>query len=381
MNSLSIYTKQYPYLQLDTSGYPVFDFDLQRFAGEKTEEATPKRQQEARDKGQVVKSTEINSALIMLAAFYFLNNRGAYMLEELENLMRHMFGEIGKVVFTVESMHSLAMLLIIVFLKLIMPLMLLIALVGVVVNYSQVGFMFNPGLLMPDITRINPLSGLSRVIFSKTALVNLIKSLLKVIVIGYYMYTFIESQIYILPSLAGGDLSSSILFFGNLIIDLGFRVCGVMIMIAAIDYYYQWYSHRQNIMMSKQEIKEEFKQTEGNPQIKGKIRQKQREMAMRRMMQEVPKADVVITNPTHFAIALKYEDGMPAPVVVAKGQDMVALRIREVATENRVTIVENKTLARALFQTAEIGEYVPYELYQAVAEVLAYVYKLKRRLA
>ncbi len=378
MNSSLTYTNFYP-----SSAAEAFylAFDLQLFAGEKTEEATPKRRQEARDKGQVVKSVEINSALIMLAAFYFLSNRGQYMINELESLMKYMFTEFGRAPFTVDSMHSLSMFLIIFLLKIIMPLMILIAVVGIAINYSQVGFMFNPGLLMPDISRVNPISGLSRVMFSKTALVNLVKSLLKVCVIGYYIYTFIEKQIYILPTMAGGDVQNSMLFFGNLIIDLGYRVCAVMIIIAAVDYYYQWYSHNQNIKMSKQEIKEEYKQTEGNPQIKGKIRQKQRELAMRRMMQEVPKADVVITNPTHFAIAIKYEDKMPAPLLLAKGQDHIALKIKELAAQHKVVIVENKTLARAIYQTVEIGEYIPYELYQAVAEVLAYVYKLKRRLA
>jgi flagellar biosynthetic protein FlhB len=212
-------------------------------------------------------------------------------------------------------------------------------------------------------------------------LVNLAKALLKIAIIGYFIYTFIEKQIYILPNLIGADVENSSLFFGGLVIDLGFRVSAVMMVIAAFDYYYQWYSHKENLKMTKQEVKEEYKQTEGNPLIKGKIRSKQRELAMRRMMQEVPKADVVVTNPTHFAVALRYSDDMPAPLVVAKGQDYVALKIKETAEENKVVVVENRSLARALYQTVEIGAFVPIELYQAVAEVLAYVYKLKKRLA
>lgn len=358
-----------------------FDFDLQLFSQEKTEEATPKRRQDARKKGQVAKSIEINSALIMLTAFYFLSLRGSYMVDSLQDIMRYMFTEFSLRNFDVYTIHSLAMTLIVKFLFIVMPLMIIIAIVGVMVNYFQVGYMFNPGLLMPDFTRINPLSGFSRIFFSKTALVNLAKSLLKIFIIGYFLYSFVEKQIYILPTFAGVDVKQSTLFFGNLIIDLGYRVAGVMLIIAVFDYYFQWYNHNQQLKMSKQEIKEEYKQTEGNPLIKSKIRQKQREMAMRRMMQEVPKADVVITNPTHFAIALKYEEGMQAPLVVAKGQDHLALRIREVATDNDVIVVENKSLARALYHTVEVGSYIPYELYQAVAEVLAYVFKLKRRLA
>lgn len=371
-----ICTKCLHYLVVDD-----FKFNLQLFAGEKTEEATPKRKQEARKKGQVAKSTEVNSALIMLAAFGFFNFAGLYFIENLQELMGYMFTEVAHNSVTVESAHTLAMLMILKFLKIVMPLMLLIALVGILVNYLQVGFMFNPKLLLPDIARINPLSGFTRIFFSKTALVNLAKSLMKIIVVGYFIYTFVEKQLYILPSLVGNDISTSMIFFGNMIIDLGFRVCAVMMVIAVLDYFFQWYSNKQKMMMSKQEVKDEYKQTEGNPQIKSKIRQKQREMAMQRMMQEVPKADVIITNPTHFAVALKYEYGMPAPVVVAKGKDNVALKIREIATENEVVIVENKSLARALYKVADIGSFVPFELYQAVAEVLAYVYKLKRKLA
>ena len=360
---------------------PAFCFDLQLFAGEKTEEATPKRKQDARKKGQVPKSIELNSALIILAAFYFLSFNGQSMIHDMQNLMRYMFTEFGRTAFNVDDLHSLVLFLIIVFLKIVIPLMLTIMLCGLLVSYLQVGFMFNPGLLMPDFSRVNPMSGFSRIFFSKTALVNLAKSLFKVFVIGYFIYTFLEKQVYILPYMIGADVHESGLFFSDLLIALGYRVGGVLLVIAVFDYYYQWYSHREKIKMSKQEVKDEFKQTEGHPLIKSKIRAKQREMAMRRMMQEVPKADVVITNPTHFAVALKYEEGMPAPQVVAKGKDFIALKIKELAAEHRVVTVENRALARALYQTVDIGAYIPFELYQAVAEVLAYVFKLKRRLA
>lgn len=379
MEYLKIFTNCSQYLPANDLILPTFD--LQLFAGEKTEEATPKRRQEARDKGQVAKSIEINSAVILLSAFYFLSLRGGYMVGELQNVLRYMFSGVAIEDFTIANIHSLSLTLIVIFLKIVMPIMLIICIMGLVVNYAQVGYMFNPALLMPDIKRINPMSGFARIFFSKTALVNLAKSLMKVSIVGYFIYTFIEKQIYILPNFVGADVEHGVAFFGDLIIDLGYRVGLVMLIIAVFDYYYQWYSHNEGLKMSKQEIKDEFKQTEGNPQIKGKIRAKQREMAMRRMMQEVPKADVVVTNPTHFAVALRYEDGMPAPIVLAKGQDNMALKIRQVATDNEVTIVENKSLARALYQTVDIGAYIPLELYQAVAEVLAYVYKLKRRLA
>ncbi len=356
-------------------------FDLQLFAGEKTEEATPKRKEDARKKGQVAKSIEINSALIILVAFYFLDLYGSVMIKEMKSVMRYMFTQSSTISLNIENINSLIMFLILTFLKIVLPMMLMIAVIGIAINYFQVGFMFNMSLLMPDINRVNPISGFARVFLSKTALANLAKALLKILIIGYFMYLFISKQMYILPKMFSNDVNNSAAFFGQLVIDLGLRVGGVMLVIALFDYYYQWYTHKESIKMSKQEVKEEYKQTEGNPQIKSKIRAKQREMAMRRMMQEVPKADVVITNPTHFAVALKYENGMPAPILVAKGQDNIALKIRQVAQDNNVVVLENKTLARALYATVEIGSYIPFELYQAVAEVLAYVYKLKRRLA
>ena len=175
------------------------------------------------------------------------------------------------------------------------------------------------------------------------------------------------------------ELAESYVVLANMIFDLALQILMILLVLAILDYGYQWWEHMQNMKMSKQEVKEESKQTEGNPQIKSKIREKQRALAMRRMMQEVPKADVVVTNPTHFAVALKYEPGMEAPLVIAKGADFIAQRIREIAKENDVVIVENKPLAQALFNTAEIGEIIPADHYKAVAEVLAYVYRLKKK--
>ena len=199
------------------------------------------------------------------------------------------------------------------------------------------------------------------------------------IIIGFFIYGFLKDQILAMPQLIYLDLLTSTSQIADIIFDLAFRIIGVFFVMAIADYCYQKWQHTQDLKMSKQEVKEEFKQMEGDPQIKGKIRSKQRQMAMARMMQEVPKADVIITNPTHFAVAMKYESGMAAPIVIAKGQDYVAQKIKEVARENRVPIVENKPLARALYATVEIGEAIPQSLYKSVAEVLAYVYRLKRK--
>ena len=175
------------------------------------------------------------------------------------------------------------------------------------------------------------------------------------------------------------DLIAGLMKMSDSIFTLAFKIIGVFMIMAFLDYAYQKWQNTQDLKMSKQEVKEEFKQQEGDPKIKGKIRQKQRQMAMARMMQEVPKADVIVTNPTHFAVALKYESGMSAPVVIAKGQDLVAQKIKTIARENRVPIVENKPLARAIYASVEVGGLIPHELYKAVAEVLAYVYRLKHR--
>ena len=207
----------------------------------------------------------------------------------------------------------------------------------------------------------------------------LLKAIVKVIIVIYYLYKFIAQEIDSLPAMVLSDLKLDVGYSIDLLVRLVYDICKVMLVFALFDYGYQWWNHNQSLKMSKQEVKEEMKQTEGNPQIKSKIKQKQREMAMQRMMSEVPKANVIVTNPTHFAVALKYENDMPAPLVVAKGKDLVALKIKEIAKNNNVAIVENKPLARIVYQTVQIGDIIPPELYQAVAEVLAYVYKLKGR--
>ena len=357
-----------------------FVFDLQRFdSSEKTEEPTQRRQDENRKKGQVAKSAELSSVFVILAAFVALKYSGPQIYEKITGYMRHIFGATNfRADFTIQSIQTIVLDAAMLFLEMIIPIMLSVIAISVTVNFLQVGFMFNLETIMPDFNRINPVSGLGR-IFSKRSLVELVKSLVKIIVIVYFIYRFVMRETVRIPALMQAELSESFVVLANMIYDLALQILMILLVLAVLDYGYQWWENMQNMKMSKQEIKEESKQTEGNPQIKSKIREKQRAMAMRRMMQEVPKADVVVTNPTHFAVALKYESGMEAPVVVAKGSDFIAQRIKEIAKENDVVIVENKPLAQALFQTAEIGEIIPPDHYKAVAEVLAYVYRLKKK--
>lgn len=355
-------------------------FDLQLFAGEKTEEATSKRKGEARQKGQVAKSTEVNSVFIILAAFFTLKLIGSYIYDELTRYMQLSFSNVAMADMTINSIREVFLGFAIVFLKTALPVMCVILIVSLTINFIQVGFLFSFEPLMPKFSKLNPISGFGR-LFSKRSLVELVKSLLKIIIIGSFIYRFMRKQIEQIPSLISAELIDSLHLAASLILNLVFQVSAVMIVLAAFDYFYQWWEHKESLKMSKDDIKQEFKQSEGDPLIKGKIKQRQRAMSMQRMMQEVPKADVIVTNPTHFAVALKYEKSMAAPIIVAKGQDLIAQRIKEIAKENKVVIVENKVLARALYAAVDIGYPVPPELYQAVAEVLAYVYKLKKRLS
>jgi flagellar biosynthetic protein FlhB len=268
--------------------------------------------------------------------------------------------------------------IIIVLAKTAFPIMGMIMAVGLFINFMQVGINFTTEPLGFKLENLNPINGMGR-IFSKRALVELVKSIFKILIIGSFVYNFLKDEILQIPKLLYLELAASLPNIADVIFSLAFKIIGVYFILSVFDYAFQKWSTFQSLKMSKQEVKEEFKQMEGDPQIKGKIRSKQREMAMSRMMQEVPNADVVVTNPTHFAVALKYDRGMPAPQVVAKGQDFVAQKIKDTAREAGVTIVENRPLARALYASVEIGDTVPKELYKSVAEVLAYVYRLKHR--
>lgn len=360
--------------------YKLTAFDLQLFNQEKTEEATPKRKEEARKKGQVAKSQEIGSAFVILSAFFALKMLGPYIYEQLTAYMRTVFSHFATADFTINQVHILLIEFGVVALKTVLPVMLVVMVISLAVNLLQVGFVLSFEPLMPKLERINPISGFQR-LFSLRSVVELVKALCKLTIIGYFVYRFIMRETAQVPQLISADLFDSLRYSSGLVADLALEIGAVILVLAALDYFYQWWEHNKSLRMSKQDIKEEFKQTEGNPLIKGKIKERQRAMALRRMMQEVPKATAVVTNPTHFAVAIRYDKSMSAPQVVAKGQDFLAERIKQMARENRVTVVENKPLARALYATVEVGETIPPELYQAVAEVLAYVFRLKKRLS
>ncbi len=356
-------------------------FDLQRFAGERTEPATPKRREEARKKGQVPRSHELVTAGALLVVFLLLHQSGAGLVERLARFLAEALDAAGSGEVTDGQVAAWYFQAAAFFLTTVAPLFLVALGAGLTLNYLQVGFVFTGTPLTPDLGKLNPGRGLQR-LFSRHALVELIKSLAKVALIGWAAYGALRPALDLVLGLNQTDLGEVFPTLETLVYRVGLRVSLALFVLALFDYAYQRWDYGRNLRMSKQEVKDELKQQEGDPQVKGQIRSRMRQMAMRRMMQRVPQADVVITNPTHLAVALRYDaKTMRAPEVVAMGADYVAQRIRELAEEHGVPVVENPPLARALWATGDIGQAVPVDLYQAVAEVLAFVYRLKRRRA
>jgi flagellar biosynthetic protein FlhB len=351
--------------------------NLQFFAQEKTEKATPKKRQEAREKGQVAKSAEIPSAMILFFSFLFYFLFGGFYQELVFDIFRvplttYILMDITEQnVMTMAGEFSLQMGL------LIFPVLLIAVVFGIFGNYIQFGFLFTVKALEPKWERLDPIKGMKKIL-SIRSLVEMIKSMLKLTVVGGISFYTLWAQKEEIAALSKLSVVSIMKFIASLTVKMGLTIALVLIVLAFLDFLYQRYEHEKNLKMSKQDIKDELKKSEGDPLIKSKIKERQRQMAMRRMMSEIPKADVVITNPTHFAVALRYDSSqMNAPTVIAKGMDYIALKIKEVAKENQVVMMENKPLAQALYHQVEIGESVPEDLFQAVAEVLAYVYRLK----
>ncbi|PWW06411.1 flagellar biosynthetic protein FlhB [Paenibacillus cellulosilyticus] len=353
--------------------------DLQLFSQEKTEKATPKKVGEARNKGQVAKSHELPGALILLFVFMSFAMIGPFYKDKLVGMFGDLFDKWLTMEATPGNIMSLMTSLMYEMLIMLSPIFIIAVLVALLANYAQVGILFTGHPLMPKFSKLNPLQGLKSIMSLRTV-IEFIKAMLKLLIIGIVVFQSLKSEwgrILHLDQLPVTELAS---FVGGVTLMLGIKIGALLVALAVGDYFYKKYEHNKSLRMSKQDIKDEFKNTEGNPLIKSRIRDRQRKMALQRMMQEVPKADVVITNPTHFAVALKYDASkMEAPVVIAKGMDYVALRIRETAKEHGVITMENKPLARALYDRSEIGDSIPSDLFQAVAEVLAYVYKLKGR--
>ena len=346
---------------------------------EKTEQATPKRLQEMREKGQVAKSREVPSAAILIASlliFYFL---GSAMIKDFMELMEWSFANSARFELRSGNFNWLLLELFRRGIKIVAPLFVALMVAGLLSNIVQVGFLFSTKAIAPKFSKLDPLKGFGRMV-SKQALVELIKSLFKIAVVGCVTYFTVKGELNQIIPLMDKELWSIMTYIGSVCFKILLRTSWVLIVLAVIDYVFQKWDYMQEAKMTKQEVKDEFKQREGDPLIKSRVRQAQREMAKRRMMEAVPKADVVITNPTHLAIALEYNtQTMSSPQLTAKGSRLMAERIKAIAQENNIPIVENKPLARALFKGVEIGQEIPAIFYKAVAEVLSYVYQLKNK--
>ncbi len=367
----------------------IIRYNLQFFAegqgGEKTEPATEKKLSDAREEGQVAKSREIANCLGLLSLFLVLKFWIGTMGTEFLQLFSGVYLKIPETIKMYGGQVPERELLdalqygIIRMAVMVAPIFLIGFLVAFLSDYIQVKWKITAKPLKPKFNKLSPASGVKR-IFSINSIVELIKSVAKIGLVLYVAYSYLngkKNDIYYLYSM---PLMQAVQLTGELVIDLGLRIAIVYLIIALLDFSYQKYKFAKDMRMSKQEIKEEYKQQEGDPQIKGKIRQRMREASQRRMMQDLPKADVVITNPTHYAVAIKYDpEQYEAPIVLAKGEDYLAQKIKEAAKENHIEIVENKPLARMLYANVEVGQLVPPELYQAVAEVLAFVYHLQGR--
>ncbi|RCW50134.1 flagellar biosynthesis protein FlhB [Paenibacillus prosopidis] len=355
------------------------ELDLQLFSQEKTEQATPKKRDEARKKGQIARSADLPGTLIMMFTFLSFIMLGGFYKQHILMLFGNLFEDWLLMELTTGNVMTFFTDITLELLFILAPIFGVAFIIAILGNVVQFGFLLTGEPLKMKFNKINPINGFKQ-IFSMRTVVEFLKSVLKLLIIGILVFSAIWKEWDRILVLASLPIQQIFTFTAGLTVTLGIQIGAVLAVLALADFFYQRFEHNKSLKMSKQDIKDEYKKSEGDPIIKGRIRERQRRMALQRMMQEVPKADVVITNPTHFAIALKYDaTKMEAPKIIAKGMDHVALRIKEIAKENGVVTMENKPLARALYERAEIGDVIPADLFQAVAEVLAYVYKMKGR--
>ncbi|MCI5586670.1 MAG: flagellar biosynthesis protein FlhB [Lachnospiraceae bacterium] len=363
-------------------------YDLQLFAqdgsnGDKTEEPTAKKLEDARKKGQAARSTDVTTAASLLVFFAMLKVLIGFVGNRFIGRFGDAYSHISECVkddFTLPYSSAVLADGIKYILITAMPFYIVPFVVTVITIVFQVKWKVSGEMLKPKFSKINPISGMKR-IFSKEKLVELLKSVAKVIVLTYVVYSYVKDRWAVILNMYDYSLSQAIEIIGDTIINIGIRISAFFMVIAAADFAFQKWKFHQDMKMTKQEVKDEYKNSEGDPKVKSQQRARMQQASRRRMMQELPNADVVITNPTHLAVAILYDKSThEAPVVIAKGADYLAQKIKDVAKENSIEIVENKPLARMLYHNVEIGAEIPQELYQMVAEVLAYVYNLKGKL-
>ena len=363
-------------------------YDLQLFAndegGEKTEEPTAKKIEDSRKEGQVAKSKELTSAVMLLVFFLCLRMFIGFVGERLVNVFPYFWGRIDEYLSgTFDDVRVWQIILdaIIYIAVTIAPFVIIAFVVAFLTQRVQITWKVTAKPMQPKLNKLNPISGFKRM-FSKQSLFELVLSIFKIIVFTAVAYSIVKDNIGVFVTAYDLTIKDCLGILFDLVINLGIKISVVYLVVALADLVFQRWKHKQDLKMTKQEVKDEYKNQEGDPKVKSQQRQRMQQAARRRMMQSVPEADVVITNPTHFAVALKYDNTVSmAPVVVAKGADYLAFKSRDLAKEHNVEIVEDKPLARMLYANVEIGNEIPPELYQAVAEVLAYVYKLKNKVS
>lgn len=366
----------------------ILYMDLQLFAkegpgGEKTEPATEKKLQDARKEGQVAKSQELVQACSLFGFFVALRIWSGFVGRNFMGMFATVYNRIAELTtlvngeMSVKDYSSLVTFVLIRIIITLLPFFAMAVAIAFILNVAQVKWKPTAKPMAPKFSKLNPIKGFKK-IFSKDKIIELIKSLLKFALIGYLAYTTLKDEFPMLFKLYDMDIKAAIALIGKIAINMGIKISAFYLVIGIADYGYQKWKFAEDMKMTKQEVKDEYKNSEGDPQIKGKQRQRMQEASRRRMMSAVPQADVVITNPTHFAVAIKYDTGVfDAPFVVAKGEDFLAARIKEKAKEAGVEIVENKPLARMLYYNVDLGAPIPPELYQAVAEILATIYNAR----
>ena len=350
-------------------------------SGEKTEKATPKKRRDQRKEGNVFQSKDVVTVVSLFGSFYILKLLFPKIYETVRAFMIDFIGFAGTVTdASQEQINEIGLMVVVAFVKTILPLLLITSVLAIVATGAQTKFLVSGKSIRPQFKRLNPIEGIKK-LFSLQNMVELIKSILKIIILIAVIYNIVIDDMVQVVRTMDMDIIVSGTYMLEMVMTLVLRICIAFLAIAALDFMYQWWEYERKLKMSKQEVKEEYKQTEGNPEIKSRIRNIQNQRARQRMMQAVPGADVVVRNPTHFAVALKYDaDRWGAPVVLAKGQDELALRIVRVAEESGVAVIENPPLARGIYASTDLAQEIPQEYYGAVAEVLVYVYKMNKKL-
>ncbi len=345
---------------------------------EKTEAPSGKKLGDAREKGQVAKSMEVNSAVMLTFGILMISITGTSIMQQIADVTVSVLRSAHTVTLSVETVHHYFTLGVLLLAGMLGPTLLVFMALGIVTNVAQVGLMFTMEPMVPKFSKLNPLMGISKVMISKRSMVELLKSMAKIFIVGFVAYVAMEKLIVQSVELMDSEPAAIMSFIAHSSFVVGMKICGVFLIVALFDYAFQKYDFIKQQKMTKEEVKEEGKQAEGDPMVKGRIRSMQRQLARKRMMANVPKADVIITNPTHYAVALQYDPAkMGAPIVVAKGMNLIAQKIKEIAKEHNVPIMEDKPLARALYKSVNIGEQISEHLFKAVAEILAYIYQMR----